>query len=106
MNTKHRKYFYSNKAYLFYLCFISYYTVKQIADFIPNNVFYDKPMLNLNNFLTYDSMDNELSRIALICFIVLNHIFTTLIEILFNKLFPDEDITNNKSTKKRRRNFR
>jgi hypothetical protein len=77
---------------LFYLSFIIFFTANQFTSFLPNNVFYSKPLIILNFYQEYEHIYNELNKIYLFVFILANLLLTLGIELLFNFIYPDESI--------------
>lgn len=95
INSKHRKYFYSNKLYIFYISLIGLFFIDFIAMMNPiYNKFMDEKFVFLDNFEKINTIDNESNRLYLIVFITCNAVVSYLWEILF-EVFTTKDSDKN-----------
>ncbi len=64
------------------------------------SLFGDEAMVNLSNFEHIGAINNELNRIYLFGFVVLNFVLTFSVEKIFVLLFPDDTNESRKSAEK------
>lgn len=91
LRSKHRKYFYSNKSYLFYVTLLTFVTIDMITSLIPNYLSFTNSLLfTAENLKKIHFLENEFNRVILITFIIANGIITYGIEFLVEWLMPDK----------------
>lgn len=93
-SSKHRKYFYSNKSYLFYLSCITFFCIFLITS---SNVVYFFPYKNPLVIFDYGKFNhratnmNERYKFLLIVFVIINFVITMFWEKFIDLILPEKD---------------